>query len=90
MVAPQTRYSYLPSADAARLGASRTSTNRVSKRSGTWTVSAEGRSTKEVASLLNISARTAEFHRARLMKALGVRTTADLVQYAIRNGLISV
>ena len=45
-------------------------------------LSAEGRSAKEVASLLHISARTAEFHRARAMKALGVRTTAELVQYA--------
>lgn len=52
-------------------------------------LSAEGRSAKEVASLLRISVRTAEYHRARVMKALGVRTTADLVQYAIRNGLIT-
>jgi DNA-binding NarL/FixJ family response regulator len=53
-------------------------------------LSAEGRSAKEVASLLHISSRTAEFHRARVMKVLGIRTTAELVQYAIRNGLISV
>ena len=53
-------------------------------------LSAEGRSAKEVASLLHISSRTAEFHRARVMKVLGVRTTAELVQYAIRNGIISV
>ena len=51
---------------------------------------AEGKSAKEVASLLHISARTAEFHRARLMEALGLQTTAELVQYAIRNGIISV
>jgi DNA-binding NarL/FixJ family response regulator len=53
-------------------------------------LSAEGRSAKEVARLLHISSRTAEFHRARVMKVLGVRTTAELVQYAIRNGIISV
>ncbi len=53
-------------------------------------LSAEGRSAKEVASLLHISTRTAEFHRARIMKVLGVRTTAELVQYAISNGIISV
>jgi DNA-binding NarL/FixJ family response regulator len=53
-------------------------------------LSAEGRSAKEVASLLHISARTAEYHRTRLMKVLGVRSTAELVQYAIRNGIISV
>jgi DNA-binding NarL/FixJ family response regulator len=50
----------------------------------------EGRSAKEVARLLHISPRTAAFHRARVMKVLGVRTTAELVQYAIRNGIISV
>ena len=53
-------------------------------------LSAEGRSAKEVASLLRISSRTAEFHRASVMKVIGVRTTAELVQYAIRNGIISV
>jgi DNA-binding NarL/FixJ family response regulator len=53
-------------------------------------LSAEGRSAKEVASLLHISSRTAEYHRARVMKLLGIRTAAELVQYAIRNGIISV
>jgi DNA-binding NarL/FixJ family response regulator len=50
----------------------------------------EGRSAKEVAGALKISTRTAEFHRARIMEALGLQTTADLVQYAIRQGIISV
>ncbi len=51
---------------------------------------AEGRSAKEVAALLDISVRTAEVHKARILDALGLRTTAELVQYAIRNGMISV
>jgi len=50
---------------------------------------AEGRSAKEIAALLRISRRTAEFHKARLMEVLGFQTTAELVQYAIRNGVIS-
>jgi DNA-binding NarL/FixJ family response regulator len=50
---------------------------------------AEGRSAKEVASVLHISVRTAEFHKARLMEALGIQTTAELVQHALRNGIIS-
>jgi DNA-binding NarL/FixJ family response regulator len=50
---------------------------------------AEGRSAKEIAALLHISVRTAEFHRERVMHALGLGTTAELVQYAIRNGIIS-
>ena len=52
-------------------------------------LSAEGRSAKEIASLLHISSRTAEYHRARVMKVLGIRTAAELVQYAMRNGIIS-
>lgn len=51
---------------------------------------AEGRSAKEVAALLKISTRTAEAHKARILEALGLRTTAELVQYAIRHGIISV
>jgi len=51
---------------------------------------AEGRSAKEVAAVLKISIRTAEVHKARILGALGLRTTAELVQYAIRTGIISV
>jgi DNA-binding NarL/FixJ family response regulator len=51
---------------------------------------AEGRSAKEVAAALKISTRTAEVHKARILQTLGLRTTAGLVQYAIRNGIISV
>jgi DNA-binding CsgD family transcriptional regulator len=51
---------------------------------------AEGRSAKEIAGILQISIRTAETHRARILAALGLHTTAELVQYAIRKGIISV
>ena len=50
----------------------------------------EGRSAKEIAAVLGISRRTAEFHKARLMATLGVQTTAELIQYAIRTGISSV
>ena len=49
---------------------------------------AEGQSAKEVAKLLHISTRTAENHKARIMKQLGLSTTADLVQYALRHQII--
>jgi DNA-binding NarL/FixJ family response regulator len=49
---------------------------------------AEGRTAKEVAKLLYISTRTAEGHKAQIMKLLGASSTADLVQCAIRHGLI--
>jgi DNA-binding NarL/FixJ family response regulator len=48
----------------------------------------EGKSTKDVAHLLGISAKTAESHRARLMQKLDIHETASLVRYAIRRGLI--
>ena len=51
---------------------------------------AEGRSAKEIATILGISRRTAEFHKARLMATLDVQSTAELVQYAIRTGVTSV
>jgi DNA-binding NarL/FixJ family response regulator len=51
---------------------------------------AEGRSAKEIASLLRISRRTAEFHKARLVETLGVQNTAELIQYAIRTGVSSL
>jgi DNA-binding NarL/FixJ family response regulator len=50
---------------------------------------AEGRTMKEVASILNISPRTAESHKYEIMRVLGVQTTAGLVQYAIRLKLVS-
>ena len=48
----------------------------------------EGKSTKEIACLLGISAKTAESHRARLMRKLDIHETASLVRYAIRRGMI--
>jgi len=49
---------------------------------------AEGRTMKEVASILHISPRTAESHKYEIMQTLGVENTAQLVQYAIRLKLI--
>jgi DNA-binding NarL/FixJ family response regulator len=50
---------------------------------------AEGRSIKEIASVLNISPKTAAFHKYRIMDQLGLRTTAELTQYAIKHGIVS-
>jgi DNA-binding CsgD family transcriptional regulator len=48
---------------------------------------AEGRTMKEVANILNISPRTAETHKYEIMQTLGVKTTAALVQYAVRSNV---
>ena len=50
---------------------------------------AEGRTMKEAAAILHISPRTAESHKYEIMHVLGVRTTAELVQCAVRMKLIA-
>jgi two-component system response regulator NreC len=49
---------------------------------------AEGKSTKDVASVLGISVKTAESHRTRLMQKLDIHETASLVLYAVRRGIV--
>lgn len=50
---------------------------------------AEGNTAKEIASALIISVKTVDFHRNALMNVLGVRTTAGLTRYAIREGIVT-
>lgn len=49
-----------------------------------------GKSNKEIALVLGVSANTVAVHRANLMQTLGIHNTAELVVYAIRNGLASI
>ena len=49
---------------------------------------AEGKTSKEIAHLLGVTTKTAEVHRVRIMKKLGIQGTAALVRYAIRRGLV--
>lgn len=49
-----------------------------------------GKSNKEIAVVLGVSANTVAVHRANLMQTLGIHNTAELVVYAIRNGLASI
>jgi len=51
---------------------------------------AEGKSTKEVATALNLSVKTAETHRTNLMRKLDLHSIADLTLYAVRNGIVQV
>jgi DNA-binding NarL/FixJ family response regulator len=49
-----------------------------------------GKSNKEIAVDLNLSANTVAVHRANIMETLGIHKTAELVVYAIRNGLVNL
>jgi DNA-binding NarL/FixJ family response regulator len=51
---------------------------------------AEGKSHKEVADILNISVKTAEYHKYSILDKLGLKTNAELVKYAVRHGIIGV
>jgi DNA-binding NarL/FixJ family response regulator len=50
----------------------------------------DGKSNKEIAVHLDLSANTVAVHRANIMDALGIHKTAELVVYAIRNGLVNI
>ncbi|MHC4203844.1 MAG: response regulator [Planctomycetota bacterium] len=51
---------------------------------------AEGKSAKEIAKILHISARTVEFHKYNIMEQLGIKTSAELVHFAIKHGIVSI
>ena len=49
---------------------------------------AEGRSAKEIAAILDISPRTVESHKYAMMDQLGIETAAELIQYAVKQGIV--
>jgi DNA-binding NarL/FixJ family response regulator len=49
---------------------------------------AEGKSSKEVAAVLNLSVKTAETHRSNIMRKLGAHSVSELVMYAVRNNIV--
>ena len=49
---------------------------------------AEGHSVKEIASILGISSKTVEFHNYGMMENLGLKTSAELVRYAVKHGIV--
>jgi DNA-binding NarL/FixJ family response regulator len=51
---------------------------------------AEGKSTKEIASILTVTVKTVEFHKTRIMRELRLRSAAELTKYAISEGLTTI
>jgi DNA-binding NarL/FixJ family response regulator len=49
---------------------------------------AEGRSVKEISTILNISIKTANYHKYRMMEDLGIKTMAELIRYAVKQGIV--
>ena len=51
---------------------------------------AEGRSAKEISGVLNISARTVEFHKYQMMENLGLHNSTELTHFAIKHGIVAI
>ena len=67
--------------------AKRNATGLTSRQREVLQLVAEGHTAKEIASLLNLSVKTAVFHKMSIMDKLGIRTTAQLTRYAIEHGI---
>ena len=52
-------------------------------------LAAEGKTNKDIATILNIAVKTVEFHKTRIMQEIGVKSTSELTQFAIKRGVIS-
>jgi DNA-binding CsgD family transcriptional regulator len=50
---------------------------------------AEGKTMKEIASVLSITPRTVAFHKYQMMEELDIKTNSELIQYAIKHGFVS-
>lgn len=75
------------SVQASLRGHARASVSLTFRQSGVLQLVAEGRTNKEIANLLNISVKTVEFHRGRIMVKLGAHSTADMIRYAFQAGM---
>lgn len=74
--------------EALRKGESGAEARLTSRQTEVLQLVAEGKSAKEIAAILNLSPRTVESHKYAIMDELAVKTTAELVQYAVKKGLV--
>ncbi len=73
---------------ALRKGESGSNVRLTTRQTEVLQLVAEGRSAKEIGAILAISPRTVESHKYAVMEELGVKTSAELVQYAVKKGLV--
>jgi DNA-binding NarL/FixJ family response regulator len=89
-VSPQLAGEVLEAMKPAPDGAARPTGSLTPRQREVLKLLAEGRSAKEIATALSISTRTVEFHKYQLMESLGLHTTAELVHFAIKQGLVEL
>jgi DNA-binding NarL/FixJ family response regulator len=89
-VSPQLAGEVLEAMKPAPDGAARPAGSLTPRQREVLKLLAEGRSAKEIATALSISTRTVEFHKYQLMESLGLHTTAELVHFAIKQGLVEL
>ncbi len=73
----------------ARPAPGRTATALTSRQRQVLQLLAEGRQAKEIAVVLNVSPKTVEFHKYRIMDILGVRTMAELARFAVKHRIVA-
>jgi DNA-binding NarL/FixJ family response regulator len=89
-IAPQMRNEALLARAALRGKRGEPEGNITGRQSEVLQLVAKGKTMKEIAALLGISPKTAEFHKAGLMDGLGIRTTAELTRFAIEHGFLGL
>jgi DNA-binding NarL/FixJ family response regulator len=89
-VAPQMRSDALLARATLRGKRGEPEGNITGRQSEVLQLVAKGKTMKEIAALLGISPKTAEFHKAGLMDGLGIRTTAELTRFAIEHGFLGL
>jgi DNA-binding NarL/FixJ family response regulator len=89
-IAPQMRNEALLARATLRGKRGEPEGNITGRQSEVLQLVAKGKTMKEIAALLGISPKTAEFHKAGLMDGLGLRTTAELTRFAIEHGFVGL
>ena len=89
-VTPELKQEVLEAPSRAGSDPDRTVVNLTARQREVLQLVAEGHTMKEIASALNVSTRTVESHKYDVMEKLGIGTTAELIQYAIQRGIVSL